>query len=104
MRALALVLLVATPAFAQLKNLQVLPKSTTKDEIKQIMRAQSKALDVECDHCHAVPDMASDENPLKQVAREMMKMQDDVNKKWLKDKKTKVSCATCHRGQKTPKL
>ena len=32
----------------------------TKDELKPIMRAQTKALGVECDFCHDVPDMASD--------------------------------------------
>src|SRR5207237_5948733 len=88
------------------KNLQVLPKNITKDEIKQIMRAQAKALDVECDHCHDVPDMASDKNPNKKLARQMMQMTAEINAKWLKGmkdaEKNQVTCGTCHRGHETP--
>ena len=89
-----------------LKNLQVLPKTTTKDEIKQIMRAQAKALDVECDHCHDVPDMASDNNANKKLARQMMQMTMEINSKWLKGMKdaakNQVTCGTCHRGHEVP--
>jgi Photosynthetic reaction centre cytochrome C subunit len=104
---LAAVLLGGGAALADgLKNLQVLPKTTTKDEIKVIMKAQSKALDVECDYCHNVPDMASDDNPNKKLARQMMKMQQEINDKWLKGMKdadkNRVTCGTCHRGKETP--
>src|SRR6185503_9264750 len=66
-----------------LKNLQVLPKTTSKDEIKQIMKSQAKALGVECDFCHDVPDMASDKNPKKLTARQMIKMTAEINQRWL---------------------
>jgi hypothetical protein len=109
MRALVLTILVAVPSLALadgLKNLQVLPKTTTKEEVKQIMRAQSRALDVECDFCHEVPDMASDANKMKKIAREMMKMQNEINDKWLTgmkvDPKARVTCGTCHRGKQEP--
>lgn len=89
-----------------LKNLQVLPKSTSKEEIKQIMKSQAKALGVECDFCHDVPDMASDKNPKKLVARQMMKMTAEINQHWLKGLKDAdkhpVGCATCHRGKEVP--
>jgi hypothetical protein len=89
-----------------MKNLQVLPKATTKEKVKEIMKAQAKALDVECDYCHDVPDMASDANEKKKVAREMMKMTAEINAKWirgLKDgEKNAVGCNTCHRGKSTP--
>ena len=99
--------LVGGSALAEgLKNLQVLPKTTTKDEIKQLMKAQAKALDVECDHCHNVPDMASDDNPNKKIAREMMKMTAEINAKWIKQlknaEKNQVTCGTCHRGHEEP--
>jgi len=42
------------------KNLQVLPKNIGKDELKAIMKAQSKALGVDCDHCHDMPDADKD--------------------------------------------
>src|SRR5262249_25123070 len=108
-RSLVFLLLVSVSPAATadgLKNLQVLPKSTTKDQIKAIMKAQSKALDVECDHCHAVPDMSSDENPTKKIARQMMKMTAEINEHWLKGmkdaEKNHVTCGTCHQGQKVP--
>jgi hypothetical protein len=88
------------------KNLQVLPKTITKEELKQLMKAQTKALGVECDHCHEVPDMASDKNEKKQIARQMMKMTDEINTKWLKGAKdadkNRVTCGTCHRGNEKP--
>ena len=68
------VLLVAALAFADgPKNLQVLSKNTPKEQVKQIMKQQSKDLGVECDFCHDVPDMAADTNKMKNVARQMMK-------------------------------
>lgn len=70
------------------------------------MKAQSKALGVECDFCHDVPDMASDKNDKKLVARKMIQMTNDINDKWLKGMKdadkNKVTCATCHQGHETP--
>ena len=94
-------------AFADgLKNLQVLPKTLTKDEIKPIMRAQAKALGVECDFCHDVPDMASDKIAAKNISRQMMKMMAEINDKWLKGMKdadkNKVTCGTCHQGHEQP--
>jgi hypothetical protein len=107
--AVALSLFALTAGADPLKNLQVLPKDSTKDQVKQIMRAQAKALDVECDYCHDVPDMASDANPNKKIAREMMKMTIEINgrlkgMKDLKDvEKHTVTCNTCHRGAAEPK-
>jgi hypothetical protein len=96
----------ADPPPAPLKNLQVLPKTTTKEEIKQIMRAQSRDLGVECDFCHDPPDMASDSKAEKKTARQMMKMTAEINSKWLagiKDAdKNRVTCGTCHRGSEHP--
>src|SRR5262245_33482118 len=99
--------LIAGVALADgLKNLQVLPKTLTKDDIKPIMRAQSKALGVECDYCHDVPDMASDKLETKKIARQMIKMTMEINDKWLKGmkdaEKNKVTCGTCHQGKEHP--
>lgn len=82
------------------KDLQVLPKNITKPELKAIMKAQSKALGVECEFCHRPPNMAEDTKH-KQVAREMMRMTDELNQKWPSAKK-KVTCMTCHRGKEEP--
>jgi hypothetical protein len=52
--------------------------------------------------------MASDANPKKKLAREMMKMTAEINVKWLKPTikdadKHPVTCNTCHRGAEEPK-
>jgi cytochrome c553 len=91
-------------AFADgFKNLQVLPKNTTREELKQVMKGQSKALGVECDFCHEMPDMASDKSDKKQVARSMMRMTDEINAKWFKgNKQPPITCGTCHQGHGEP--
>ncbi len=93
-------------ARADFKNLQVLPKTMSKDDLKAYMKAQSKALGVECDYCHDVPDMASDKNEKKLVARKMIQMTNEINEKWLKGMKeadkNKVGCGTCHQGHEVP--
>ncbi|MGH3711608.1 MAG: photosynthetic reaction center cytochrome c subunit family protein, partial [Pseudonocardiaceae bacterium] len=52
----------------------------------------------------------SEENPKKQLARQMMRMQNEINDKWLKgasapgkkDAENRVTCGTCHRGKASP--
>jgi len=96
------------------KNLKVLPKNTTQEEMEKIMTEFKTALGVKCNHCHAAQkdnprrmDFASDEKPEKQVAREMMKMTARINKKFFHYKEganttPPVSCITCHNGKAHP--
>ncbi len=88
-------------AQAQFKDLQVLPKTISKEELKAIMKAQAQALGVKCDHCHDMPDAAKDTKH-KAVARTMIKMTNEINAKFLKGMDHKVTCDTCHRGKETP--
>jgi hypothetical protein len=96
------------------KNLQVLPENANLDKIMHAYEAQ---LGVECEFCHTPrdpvthrPDRASDANPMKDVARYMIKMTDDLNDKYLPqlprvkdvDADAKVDCGTCHRGHSKP--
>ena len=83
------------------KDLKVLPKSITKDDLKATMKAQAKALGVQCDHCHTPPDMEKDTKN-KTIAREMMKMTEEINRVFLKGMDKKVTCDTCHRGKEVP--
>ena len=87
------------------KNLQVLPKTMAKDQVKAVMKRISRDLGVECDHCHDVPDMASDKNEHKKLAREMLRMTAELNAKWINKlaPKAEVTCNTCHRGEAKPK-
>jgi hypothetical protein len=85
----------------QFKNLQVLPKNIAKEDLKATMKAQARALGVDCDHCHDMPD-ADKDTKNKKVARDMMKMTNEINQKFLKSATTHVTCETCHRGKEKP--
>jgi hypothetical protein len=82
------------------KDLQILPKNISKDELKKTMKAMSKDLGVDCSFCHEEPNMEKDTNK-KKLAREMMQMTSDINKKYPATMK-KVTCFTCHRGKEEP--
>ena len=93
------------------KNLKVLSKNTTADEMEIIMKQYKTALGVKCNFCHAASktdpkkmDFASDENKHKDVARDMMRMTARINKKFFKETKGgAISCYTCHQGAEEPK-
>ena len=98
------------------KNLRVLPKNISHDELDSIMDGFKAALGVKCSFCH-VPsktdpkkmDFASDDKDHKIIAREMMAMTTKLNKRYFSKHQEKhgvaaVQCATCHRGKPEPKL
>lgn len=93
------------------KNLKVLPKSTTHDQMDSIMKHFAKALGVKCNFCHAPGpdgkklDFASDANKHKGIARYMMKMTNKINKKYFDHGSApSVTCFSCHNGKKEPSL
>lgn len=98
------------------KNLKVLPKDISYEELDSIMDGFKAALGVKCNFCH-VPskidpkklDFAADDKDHKIIAREMMEMTAKMNKKYFSEFQEKkgvaaVQCATCHRGKPEPKL
>ncbi|QIL41296.1 c-type cytochrome [Pedobacter sp. HDW13] len=97
------------------KNLKVLPKNISKEELDKVMDDFKLALGVRCSHCHASMkdnprkmDFASDEKPEKETARKMMRMTAKINKKYfhnaLQEGKTitQIACITCHNGKTEP--
>lgn len=100
------------------KNLKVLPKNITHDEMEKVMHDWSNSLGQRCGFCHArdaqtnKTDFASDAKPEKLMARKMMTMTAKINKKYFKaDKDDKdhsmmaaVSCYTCHNGKAQPEV
>jgi hypothetical protein len=82
-------------------NLKVL-KATTGAEVSQIMRTFTAGLGVQCIYCHEQGNFASDENPKKATARQMIVMVQKINA-GFGDSKMHVSCYTCHRGEAEPK-
>ncbi|MDH4044547.1 MAG: c-type cytochrome [Gemmatimonadota bacterium] len=113
--------LTAGPAVAQFppdstENLQVLPKDTPVREVINTMRGFAIGLGVRCEHCHigeageplSTFDFVSDDMPAKDKAREMLRMVQQINGKWLAElpkrgtPAVEVQCVTCHRGQARP--
>lgn len=95
------------------KNLKVLSKKMSGEEMHLLMRNYSKSLGVRCGHCHFVTkgdkpqiDFASDANPKKDIARKMIKMQDRINKRFISrigdHNLEKITCVTCHMGRIKP--
>jgi Photosynthetic reaction centre cytochrome C subunit len=103
----------ARPPAPPPSNLKVLPKDISRDDLIKIMRGFTGALGVECGYCHAQnpetkrTDFASDANPVKDKARVMIAMTDNINKTYLTQLASRkstdsVSCGTCHRGMALP--
>jgi len=97
------------------KNLKVLPKDITKEQMDSVMHHFTGSLGVKCNFCHAfnteqkAMDFASDEKPEKQTARQMLRMTYKLNKKYFDiknskqlDAKLEVTCFTCHHGAEHP--
>ena len=91
------------------KNLQVLDFESERD-LKKYMKSISKDLGVKCKFCHDLNDKSIDTDH-KEIARDMMHMQMDLNKSFfalLGDSLDshanipQISCWTCHRGSKDP--
>jgi hypothetical protein len=97
------------------RNLKVLPKSTTPDQLRDTMVGFTQALGVRCVHCHVGEegkplttfDFSSDAKSTKQIARDMVRMMGDIHKDLGKMKlsgapRVNVRCATCHHGHSRP--
>ena len=97
-------------------NLKVLPKNISSKDLQGIMADDFEdGLGVSCGFCHAAApgghglDFVSDAKPEKEVARKMMKMTLELNKKFFKVKSPgigagtlTITCATCHKGEPFP--
>lgn len=97
------------------KNLKVLPKDISHDDLDKIMNSWKNALGVKCNFCHAAQkdnprrlDFPSDEKAEKNIARKMYKMTGRINKKFFDYKASAdnplppVGCITCHHGTAHP--
>lgn len=96
------------------KNLKVLPADMDGRAVRDVMGQFTHALDVGCTYCHASDkenarrlDYASDEKQMKEVARAMMRMTQEINKTHLpttgRSSSAKVTCETCHHNSPVPK-
>ncbi len=95
-------------------NVQVFSRTTPVAEVTAAMRSFAVGLGVRCQFCHVgeegMPlerfDFASDEKRTKLVARQMMRMVQEINRRLDTipghTVGLEVSCATCHRGVNKP--
>ncbi|MGI4804639.1 MAG: c-type cytochrome [Janthinobacterium lividum] len=101
------------------KNLKVLPKNISHEDLDHVMDEWKGALGVRCNFCHAASpdnprkmDWASDAKPEKAMARQMYTMTGKLNKKYFHAKKGEngmmmmaaVNCNTCHHGEAHPEI
>jgi hypothetical protein len=106
---------VKQPVNEKFKNLQVLPKNITTDSLDKIMDGFNAQLGVDCKFCHVRDKKADtlifdkDDKSEKEIARNMMRMTMDINKKYFQFNETvtaqqvqAVTCYTCHNGQPRP--
>ncbi len=101
-----------------LVNTKVFPKTTPVMQVVGAMRNITGALGVRCQYCHVGEegrplerfDFAKDEKRTKLVARQMMLMVQEINRRVdtlphdhdQMTAKVEVTCATCHRGVSRP--
>jgi len=95
-------------------NLRTLPRDISTADLGRLMKGFEKDLGVTCGHCHVEDlatrkfDYASDENPAKAQARQMIIMLKDINDKYLPQSggdhryAVPVTCGSCHQGQSSP--
>ena len=98
------------------KNLKILPKNISENDLDSIMRHFNGAMGQKCNFCHVrndstkTMDWASDKNKHKLIAREMMTMTLKINDKYFEYANRKpsfttnlmVTCYTCHNGRPEP--
>lgn len=87
-------------AAQQFKNIQVL-KEVPAEQLIPTMQFITASLGVECEFCHVEHQMDKDDKKEKGYAREMMKMQLEIDKGHFENK-LEVTCYTCHRGSPHP--
>ena len=88
------------------KNIKVL-KNLPADKLIPVMHDYNTALGVRCDFCHVVnadhSGFEKDDKPMKQKAREMIVMVNEMNAKYKTIDK-KATCAMCHHGHAEPEI
>lgn len=118
--AIALVfLMLPAPARAQAPTPTVVDSPAVKvltgllaPQFQEEMNLITQALGVTCGTCHVRGNFASEDKPEKLTARRMLEMTRAINKQFFPDHTPKqgdsvlgrVTCYTCHQGERTPKL
>ena len=88
-------------------NLKLL-KGIPEDEFLDTMGFFSAALGVPCEFCHGMDSIGNwerfaDETPMKETARKMMAMVNDINARNFGGRRV-LTCYSCHNGNERPKV
>jgi hypothetical protein len=88
----------------RLENVEVMDPLMRLEDARRYMIRFNEALGVQCRDCHDLRDFASDEKELKLAAREMMKLEIEINEQFFPDHEggPAVTCWTCHQGSRIP--
>ena len=100
-----------TPTIVDSPSVKVLT-GLLAPQFQEEMNLITQALGVTCGTCHVRGNFASDEKPEKLTARRMLEMTKGINTQFFPNHKPKegesvlgrVTCYTCHQGERTPKL
>ena len=89
------------------KNLQILPKTITADELKKTMEGFTEQLGVKCTFCHIADQYEKDDRPHKADARRMIKLVQDLKARKAdyfgpRTKDGVITCSLCHKGKAEP--
>jgi hypothetical protein len=82
------------------KNITEL-KGTPADQLGPAMQFIAASLGVNCEFCHVQGKFEADDKNAKKTAREMIAMQNMINKNAFRGR-LQVTCNTCHRGSQRP--
>src|ERR1044072_3507652 len=88
------------PVEKAFKNIQTL-KGIKAGQLMMIMQQFTNALGVQCAHCHVQGDFSKDDQPAKQMARQMLAMVGGISKEFFNGQ-SPINCYTCHKGQVKP--
>lgn len=100
----------AVPAIVESANVRVLT-GLTVPEFENEMQLMTSYLGVSCGYCHTRGNFASETNPHKATARQMLEMTKGVNQQFFaafkppegESRLGKITCFTCHQGNARPK-
>ncbi|HMJ46040.1 MAG TPA: c-type cytochrome, partial [Ferruginibacter sp.] len=95
------------------KNLKVLPANISEKELDKLMDGYCRGLGVNCDYCHGKDkvtgnvDFVTDAKGEKEIARRMITMTGEINKKYFDFNGSSVviqsvTCITCHHKNPIP--
>jgi hypothetical protein len=94
-------------------NLKALSKDISAEDLRTLMHSYTKAIGASCGYCHEENtqtkkmDFASDANPMKDTARLMIRMTNDINNRYLAQLGDRryaepLTCGNCHQGHTSP--